>query len=182
MAAPPQPHGTPEPARRLAPRARWVWAAQWAGGCAVALVAGSLVARGTGGVPDVLLWGLPLAALALGTPVVPGLVWRRWRWDVREAEVDVRRGIVTVRRTLIPMLRVQHVETTRGVMEQALGLATVRIHTAAGSHTIPLLTVSDAARVRDRIAELARTEQEDVRGTAGEPGPVAKPARTEDDG
>ena len=64
-----------------------------------------------------------------------------------------------MRRTLIPMARVQHVETTEGVLEQALGLATVAIHTAAGGHTIPLLRDLDAARVRepDRRAGAART-------------------------
>ena len=43
---------------------------------------------------------------------------------------------------------------TRGVLEQAFGLATVEVHTAAGSHTIPLLTRPTPAGVRDRIAEL----------------------------
>ena len=79
-----------------------------------------------------------------GTPLVPELRWRRWRWEVREHEIDLQRGILVVRRTLIPMARVQHVETERGVIGQALGLSTVEIHTAAGSHEIPLLRDGDA--------------------------------------
>ena len=98
------------------------------------------------------------AALLAGTPLVPELRWRRWRWEVREHEIDLQRGILVVRRTLIPMARVQHVETERGVIGQALGLSTVEIHTAAGSHSIPLLTDDDAGQIRARIAELARTE------------------------
>jgi len=89
---------------------------------------------------------------------VPELRWRRWRWEVREHEIDLQRGIIVVRRTLIPMARVQHVETERGLIGQALGLATVEIHTAAGSHEIPLLTDFDAGMLRSRIAELARTD------------------------
>jgi membrane protein YdbS with pleckstrin-like domain len=58
------------------------------------------------------------------------------------------------------MLRVQHVDTRRNPVEQSLDLATVVVHTAAGSHTIPLLRVADAAEVRDRIAALARTADE----------------------
>ncbi len=104
--------------------------------------------------------GMVVLAVALlaGTPLVPELRWRRWRWEVREHEIDLQRGILVVRRTLIPMARVQHVETERGVIGQALGLATVEIHTAAGSHEIPLLTDLDAGMLRARIAELARTD------------------------
>ena len=79
---------------------------------------------------------------------------------MRPEAIDIRRGTLTIRRTLVPMLRVQHVDTTRGVLEQSLDLATVVIHTAAGSHRIPLLSVADAAEVRDRIADLARTADE----------------------
>ena len=104
--------------------------------------------------------GLAVLAVALlaGTPVVPELRWRRWRWEVREHEIDLQRGVLVVRRTLIPMARVQHVETERGLIGQALGLSTVEIHTAAGSHQIPLLTDHDAGVIRVRIAELARTD------------------------
>jgi len=97
-------------------------------------------------------------ALLAGTALVPELRWRRWRWEVREHEIDLQRGILVVRRTLIPMARVQHVETERGLIGQALGLSTVEIHTAAGSHEIPLLRDYDAGVIRARIAELARTD------------------------
>jgi len=60
----------------------------------------------------------------------------------------------------VPMLRVQHVDTTQGPLDQALGLATVVVHTAAGTTTIPALTEGDAGRLRDRIAALARTADE----------------------
>src|SRR4051794_15071368 len=148
----------PEPAQRLAPQARWAWRLSWAGGCIVALI---VVGAAGGGLPGA--WqtvGLIVAAVALvaGTPLVPELRWRRWRWEVREHEIDLQRGIFVVRRTLIPMARVQHVETERGLIGQALGLSTVEIHTAAGSHEIPLLRDFDAGVIRTRIAELARTD------------------------
>jgi membrane protein YdbS with pleckstrin-like domain len=154
MAAPPD---LPEPTQRLAPAARWAWRASWLGGCIVAAV---LLAMLSSEIPDG--WTAPLlivlaVVLIAGTTVVPELRWRRWRWEVREHEIDLQRGVLVLRRTLIPMERVQHVETERGVIGQALGLATVEIHTAAGGHEIPLLGEYDAGRLRMRIAELART-------------------------
>jgi membrane protein YdbS with pleckstrin-like domain len=147
-----------EPAQRLAPQARWAWRLTWAGSCLVALVVFGIAA---GDLPGPW-YGIGMAvlgvALVAGTLVVPELRWRRWRWEVREHEIDLQRGILVVRRTLIPMARVQHVETERGLIGQALGLATVEIHTAAGSHAIPLLRDYDAGMMRARIAELARTD------------------------
>jgi membrane protein YdbS with pleckstrin-like domain len=91
---------------------------------------------------------------------VPELRWARWRYEVRDEEIDLRHGTVRITRTLVPMLRVQHVDTTQGPLDQALGLATVVVHTAAGATTIPALDEGHAARLRDRIAALARTADE----------------------
>jgi uncharacterized protein len=153
-----EPDRPPEPGERLSPLARWVWRVNSAAAGVAALLAGGAVRDELDGILATLTWAIPLAWLLVGTAVLPELRYRRWRWEVREREVDIQSGVLTLRRALIPMLRVQHVETTRGVLEQAFGLATVQIHTAAGSHTIPLLHASQAYRIRQRIAELARTE------------------------
>jgi membrane protein YdbS with pleckstrin-like domain len=151
---------TPEPSRTLAHEARWVWRGEQLIGWGVAVVAGLIVAAQLDGALAVLLRVVPVAGLVICVALVPSLRWRRWRWDVRPEAIDIRHGTFTIRRTLVPMLRVQHVDTRRNVVEQSLDLATVVVHTAAGSHTIPLLRVDDAAEVRDRIADLARTADE----------------------
>src|SRR4051794_17532618 len=109
------------PTGRLAPRARIVWRARWARRFLIALIAALAVTHFLDGLPQTLVWILPALALAGGI-VLPGLLWRRWRWAVRETEIDTLEGFLHVRRTLIPIMRVQHVETTKGVLEQALGL------------------------------------------------------------
>jgi hypothetical protein len=101
-----------------------------------------------------------LAVAAVGVLVVPGLRVRRWRWEVREEEIDLRRGAFTVVRTLVPMRRVQHVDTRRTAVAQLFGLAAVVVHTAAGTNVIPALTEADAAEIRDRIADLAQAPDE----------------------
>ncbi|HEV2819239.1 MAG TPA: PH domain-containing protein [Solirubrobacteraceae bacterium] len=156
----------PEPTRTLAPGARGYWAVE-ALGWAIPLVILSLVAaRGLtegAGAPAALGVLLPAAAALVGlvgVAVVPGLRWAHWRYDVRDEEIDLRSGAFTVTRTLIPMARVQHVDTKRTVISQLFGLAAVTIHTAAGRNVIPALNEPDAAAIRDRIAELARTPDE----------------------
>jgi uncharacterized protein len=148
---------TPEPSRRLAPAARWLWRAQGLGLTVGAMVAAGVLGSQAGGAVWMLL---PASVAVVGIGLVPELRWARWRYEVRDEEIDLRHGTVRITRTLVPMLRVQHVDTTQGPLDQALGLATVVVHTAAGTTTIPALTQGDAGRLRDRIAALARTADE----------------------
>lgn len=149
---------TPEPARRLSPTARWLWRAQGALTTAVTLFLTSALRSNLPGGSVWLI--LPVIVFAVGVIAVPELRWSRWRYEVRDEEIDLRHGTVTITRTLIPMLRVQHVDTTRGPLDQLLGLATVVVHTAAGRTTIPALDAEYAGRLRDQIATLARTADE----------------------
>ena len=148
---------TPEPSRRLASAARWLWRAQGLGATVAALIAAGVLSERVGGAVWMLL---PLVVAIVAIGVVPELRWARWRYEVRDEEIDLRHGTVRITRTLVPMLRVQHVDTTQGPLDQALGLATVVVHTAAGTTTIPALDEGHAARLRDRIAALARTADE----------------------
>src|SRR5918992_3643276 len=101
---------------------------------------------------------LALAGVVVG--VVPGLRWRRGRYEIRPDEVDLQRGIFWISRTLVPLARIQHVDTRQGPLQRRFGLSTVVFYTAAGPNQIPHLSTPVAAEVRDRIAELKRDKQE----------------------
>jgi membrane protein YdbS with pleckstrin-like domain len=128
---------------------------------AVPLLIGCLVAAGALAGEDLpaLAWLVRAAgvvALAAGGVFVPLLRWRTWRYEIREHEIDLQHGALNVRRTLIPMTRVQHVESERTVLSDLFDLRSVTVYTAAGDHTIPALRPGAAAEIRDRIALLAR--------------------------
>mgnify|MGYP006160374619 CR=1 FL=1 len=63
--------------------------------------------------------------------------------NYRAEEIDLRHGLFTVRRTLVPIRRVQHVDTESGPLQGMFELATVSFHTAAGSTKIPALLRGD---------------------------------------
>ena len=111
-----------------------------------------------------LVAGLPLLAaivlLIVVAGIVPAVRWRRWRYEIRAEEVDLQRGMVWINRTLVPLARIQHVDTQRGPLQRRFGLATVIFYTAAGPNHIPELSAPIAAEVRDRISELARERDE----------------------
>ena len=132
----------------------------------VALVAGGeALVRARGGP-----WPLPrgLGALAVALVAAP-LVWRiprlafdRWRYELAETTLELRRGVVVETYTAIPYFRVQHIDITRSPVERALGLAQLVVRTAAASTdaTIPGVAVADADELRRVI--LSRTGRDDA--------------------
>jgi uncharacterized protein len=135
-----------------------VWAVPVGIGCVVG--GGALAGSDAPGVLAWLAWALAVGVVAVGGVAAPLLRWRTWRYEVRDEEIDLLRGAVVVRRTLIPMTRVQHVDTQRTPLSDLFELRSVTVHTAADSHSIPALRPGDAAAIRDRIAVLARQPDE----------------------
>jgi uncharacterized protein len=111
---------------------------------------------------SLLLIGIELISTYFFIFLLPSLRWRRWRYDVREEEIELQEGIFVVKRTLIPMIRVQHVDTVQGPILRNYQLASVIINTAATSHEIPALESSEAEELRRFISNLARVADEDV--------------------
>jgi membrane protein YdbS with pleckstrin-like domain len=129
------------------------------------VVLGSIVLHTKFGMPIVIIFGLMAVALLhfiFEIVILPKLQWRRWRYQITEHEIDLQYGVFITKRTVIPMVRVQHVDTKQGPFLRRYGLASVAFSTAAGSHEIPALSVETADEVRNRIAELARVSDEDV--------------------
>lgn len=94
--------------------------------------------------------------------LIPALRYRRWRYEIFEQEIYIQHGILIRTRTLIPMIRVQHVDTEQGPILKRFKLATITISTAAAVHNIPALEEEDASHLRDRISTLARVDEDDV--------------------
>ncbi|HEX6981722.1 MAG TPA: PH domain-containing protein [Balneolaceae bacterium] len=99
---------------------------------------------------------------ALGIFFIPEIRWQRWYYEVDEHEIDLQSGIMIITRTLVPVKRVQHVDTRQGPILRSYGLADVTISTAATTHRIPALDMETADEVRDQISKFARLAKEDV--------------------
>jgi len=147
---------TPEPHGRLAPEAKWLWRVVGAGWSLPLVALARVAAGGLEGTAATLVVLLAVAAIVAAVAIVPGLRWRRWRYEIREEEIDIRHGALAIRRTLVPISRVQHVETRVGPLQRVFNLSTVVFHTAAGEIAVPQLRDAEARSVRDRVAALTR--------------------------
>ncbi|ANB61389.1 PH domain-containing protein [Anoxybacteroides amylolyticum] len=109
-----------------------------------------------------LLAVLFLIHLFLSVVVWPLWRWQRWRYDVREKEMEVEYGVWTRRRTLIPMSRVQHVDFRQGPLLKKYRLASVVIFTAATVHEIPALDEQEAEKLCHVISAFVKVDDRDV--------------------
>src|SRR5699024_8558861 len=105
---------------------------------------------------------LLIASLILFIIIIPKIRYRRWRYEIFEQEIYIQHGILIMTRTIVPMIRVQHVDTVQGPILKKYGLSTVTISTAATVHEIPALTDEDASALRDQISVLARVDEDDL--------------------
>ena len=156
----------PPPREPLDPRARTMWdvdgAIQSAIWSAMLIAAAWTLIRFT---PITDWWvylgaGVLIGINLIGTIVGPGWRYRFWRYEIRDDEVDLQYGWLVQKRQLVPMTRIQHVDTRRGPLQRRFGLSSVVFYTAAGSMEIPALSQDVAASVRDRIADLAKVHDD----------------------
>jgi uncharacterized protein len=82
-----------------------------------------------------------------------------WRYQERNEDLIVARGVMVQRLSVVPYGRMQFVEVTAGPIERLFKLSTVKLHTAAAASDarIPGLEQSEAARLRDRLTELGES-------------------------
>lgn len=157
----------PDPSEMIDRRAVTVWRIAGAVGALVpATFAGVLTGLAIAGfipvAPGIAGAGVLMVVGILMVAVIPKVRWMRWRYEVFEDEIYLRHGLWIRTRTLIPMTRVQHVDTKAGPLLRAFGLSSVTVATAGGQHEIPALADEVADRLRDRIAALARVTEDVV--------------------
>lgn len=75
---------------------------------------------------------------------------------IREKDILYRRGFLVNKITVVPFNRIQHVSTTRGILDKKLGIATLKIFTAGGSGSdinIPGLKPDLALRLKEAVSK-----------------------------
>lgn len=124
------------------------------GALPVALAGAFLVSRAGGALGGILWVALVIVCCALGW-IVAELAYRSWGYAERPDDLLVTNGVFVKRLVVVPYGRMQFVDVTAGLLERWMGIATVRMHTAAAATDarIPCLPAAEAAQLRDRLAQ-----------------------------
>ncbi len=126
-----------------------------------AIVADRLLLASTpfAGLPSIVV---PLLGFLAVIPV-PDRRYRRLRYALHPKLLQVVRGWLFHIDTVVPLVRVQHIDVTRGPLDKAFGTATLVVHTA-GTHnsivTLPGLAPDKASAIRDEIRQHIRSDFE----------------------
>jgi hypothetical protein len=112
---------------------------------------------------------VPVGVFAVLLVVGVGLAalrYRLWGYEVRDDSLYLERGVLTRVRTVVPFVRIQHVDSARGPVERLLGLASTVVYTAGSRGAdvqIPGLTPEGSDELQDRLKGLAiRAEGDDA--------------------
>ncbi|WP_309602839.1 PH domain-containing protein [Sphingomonas sp.] len=102
--------------------------------------------------------------LALGAIVIaPNRIYRRLGYSVDGDFLRVVRGWLFHSDTIVPFVRVQHIDVNRGPLDKVFGTASLVVHTA-GTHnsivTLPGLSPDRAAELRELIRGSIPTDVE----------------------
>jgi len=98
---------------------------------------------------------LIMLVLVLQVGVSPPLSWDRFRYALREHDLWISRGVLFRQQTVIPLSRIQHVDTRQGPIERLFGLSRLLVFTASGlapDGGIPGLATATARQLRDDLA------------------------------
>ncbi len=85
---------------------------------------------------------------------------RYWNWsfELREDHVYIERGVLVKVVSVIPHVRIQHIDTNRSPLERALGLSSVKVFTAGSRGAdvrIPGLEKSRAKEIQEELRDVA---------------------------
>ncbi|MGI5165539.1 PH domain-containing protein [Spirillospora sp. CA-253888] len=143
------------PWARISPRYVWqrrIKAVLWS---VVAAAGGGLLMWTGGGTLSAALWVAAMLVVAVLAWIVARLEQRSHGYAERTDDFIVTYGVFVKRLIVVPYGRMQFVDVTAGLLERWMGIATVRLHTAAAATDarVPGLPAAEAALLRDRLAQ-----------------------------
>ena len=142
--------------KSLHPRIRVLWIVR---AVIFAVIVGAIGTAGaeTLGAP---IW-IPIAfasVLLLFGVVHSILRYRKWGYEIRDDSLYLERGVLTEIRTVVPLVRIQHVDSRRSALERTVGLASTVVYTAGSRGAdvrIPGLEPDTASDLREKLKGLA---------------------------
>jgi uncharacterized protein len=160
-----------EPSHRVSQRAPAYWrvgaaavaVAMWLG--AVALLVTVLLVDGGWWTP--LLWLGVVVLAVVPVPwlaVAPGIRYDVHRWEVTDIAVHVRHGWLSRTDEIVPLSRVQAVDSAQGPLMRLFGLRTVTVQTASSEGTVAIACLDDAVaqEVVARLVAITAATPEDA--------------------
>ncbi|WP_258049822.1 PH domain-containing protein [Clostridium weizhouense] len=100
--------------------------------------------------------------LIIDALVYPLLEYNQWVYELTDDKIDFTEGIFIKKRTIVPIVRIEHIKVNIGPINSKLGLADLEIFTAGGEHKIPNIEVKVAEEISDYLNKKIKQKVEEV--------------------
>lgn len=139
---------------RLSEKIRYIW-------ITISAVAGLII-----GVPSYILVSPIAGSISLVIPLIlvsvfgvySHLRYTKWAFNLDEDHFYREHGVFKKVNSMVPYVRIQHIDTNRGPLERLTGLSTVRIYTAGSKGAdikIPGLEKQRAGEIQEELRKIA---------------------------
>ena len=112
-----------------------------------------------------ILLAVPSLLLAIGQ-------WLAFRYRLEDDDLVIDSGILSRRRRVIPVARLQNVDLVQGAMERIAGVAELRLETASGGGeteaSLQVLSLPEARRLQEELLTRRATARAATRAVARE--------------
>lgn len=105
------------------------------------------------------------AYLLIYSYVYPFIEYHEWKYLVEEDKVEFSEGILIKNRTIIPIIKIEHINIKISPVNSRLGLANIEIFTAGGSHSIPNIELDIANEIGDYLNNKIKEKVKESNGT-----------------
>lgn len=152
--------------RKLEKKIFWVWIA---GGLITALIPGLIIGVLVSGFNQFSGFSGFAAGYIFSAALISTYMkfrYNAWGFELRDDHLYIEHGVFRKVKTMVPFVRIQHVDTQRGVIERAAGLSKVIVYTAGSRGadvTVPGLLPNKAESIQEKLRDVA-IESEDRDG------------------
>jgi len=91
--------------------------------------------------------------ILINSLLIPKYKYEKFSYDMDEEKIILKYGVFTEINVIIPMSRVQYVDTEQGIILKKYKLINLTIHTAGGAYKIPFLESKIGNALQLRIAK-----------------------------
>jgi|SRR5699024_772905 len=157
----------PEPTQKISPKAITVWRISSAFSAMITLIV-LLSLLFASHYFDWYNWVSIVLYLLIGYVILqsiyklavhPVYLQRTWRYEIDEGHIQMKHGFFHRYHLIVPMSRVEYVNTNQGPLLRRFGLSSITIGTIASSHDIPAISEEVAKELREKIVYLAQIEE-----------------------
>lgn len=90
--------------------------------------------------------------------IYPIIEYRQWRYIITNDKIEFTEGIYFVRKVIIPIIRIQHIQLNQGPINKFLNLCNISIFTAGGQHKIPNIELKKAEEISEYLKEIIKVK------------------------